>query len=353
MPDSLPRPSLIDAAWDKAAPSSQEAAPVPGDPIALIRLAESLHEEGRLEDAWETAEAARSGFAAADPIAETESLYLLACIARDRGFPHVGEERIARAIAQRAELTGGAVPLGWYELHASLAHESGEHATAATAWESAVAVARSIREQTGDGTERVCLALRALGDSYLARGEIDRARAALGDLVMEARALVARMPDLPAFRHLTSALQRLGDACQAAHDQPAAIAAYRDAVREAKRAASGSGDAPEALWDLSVGLNRLGGAQLEADQAQAAIASFEQAVDARRTFCEVTGRTPQALSALASSLSKLGSALAREGEDAAAAAAISEAAALDRQAALGDNHHVHTLVPPPMVPNAR
>ena len=348
MPDSIPRPSLLDAAWDTAVPSSRQEPPPTGDPIQLMRLAESLYEEGRLEDAWETADAARVGFAASDPIAETETLYLLACIARDRGFPHVGEERIARAIEGRAELTGGAVPLAWYELHAALAQASDKPTTAATAWEAAVTVARSIREQTGEGTERVCLTLRALGDSYLARGETERARATFGELVMEARSLVAASPDLPAFRHLTSALQRLGDACQAAHDPAAAIGAYRDAVREAKRAAATSGDAPEALWDLSVGLNRLGGAQLDADHAQAAIASFEQAVDARRLFCDVTGRTPQALSALASSLSKLGGALAREGEDAAAAAAIEEAATLDRQAALGENHQVHTLVPPPM-----
>lgn len=348
MSDSIPRPSSIDAAWDKAVPSSQPAAPA-GDAIALLRSAEALHETGRLEEAWETAEAARAGFALSDPIAETETLYLLACIARDRGVPQVAEERIGRAIARRAELTDGAVPLAWYELHASLAQLAGEHATAHTAWESAAAVARSIREQTGQGTERLCLALRALGDSYLARGQTDRARSAFGDLVKEARSLVSESQELPAFRHLTSALQRLGDACEAAQDHAAAIGAYRDAVREAKRAAAASGDAPEALWDLSVGLNRLGGAQLEADQSQAAIASFEQAVDARRTFCQVTGRTPQAISALASSLSKLGGALAREGEDAAAAQALEEAAALDREAALGENHQVHTLVPPPIM----
>lgn len=348
MPDSLPRPSLIDAAWDKAAPSVQPGAAPPADPVALLRQAEAFYDEGRLEDAWEVGETARAAFAGEDPIAETETLYLLACIAKDRGFSHVGEERIARAIAQRASLTEGAVPLAWYELHASLAHESGEHATAATAWESAVAVARSIREQTGTGTDRVCLALRALGDSYLARGETELARTTFTDLTAEARALVAQSPDLGSFRHLTSALQRLGDACHAAHDTPAAIAAYRDAVREAKRAASGSGDAAEALWDLSVGLNRLGGAQLDADQAQAAIASFEQAVETRRTFCEVTGRTPQALNALASSLSKLGHALAREGEDAAAAEALAESTTLDREAALGDTHVKHTLIPPPI-----
>lgn len=347
MSDSLLRPSPT-AAWDKAAPSSQPAAPLDGDPIALIRTAEALYEEGRLEDAWEIAQAARAGFAASDPIAETESLYLLACIARDRGLARAGEEHIAAAIAARAALTEGAVPLGWYELHATLAQANGETATAENAWEAAAAAARAARGQTGEGSERLCLALRALGDSHLARRDTDRARATFQELVVEARALVAQGADLPAFRHLTSALQRLGDACQAAEDTPAAIAAYRDAVREAKRAAATSGDAPEALWDLSVGLNRLGGAQLDADQAQAAIASFEQAVDTRRTFSEVTGRTPQALSALASSLAKLGSALAREGEDAAAAAALEEAAALDREAALGENHQVHTLVPPPL-----
>jgi tetratricopeptide (TPR) repeat protein len=337
--DSLPRPSAIDdvpAATNRA------------DPIGLLRTAEALHEEGRLDEAWEIAEAARAGFAGSDPIAHTETLYLLACIAKDQGSPHAGQERIARAIAERAELTKGAVPLAWYEMHAALAQASGEHTTALTAWESAAATARTVREETGQGTERLCLALRALGDSYLARGQTERALAAFSELVKEARSLVAASADMASFRHLTSALQRLGDACQAANDQPGALGAYRDAVREAKRAAAASGDAPEALWDLSVGLNRLGGAQLDAEQAQAAIASFEHAVDARRTFCDVTGRTPQALSALASSLSKLGGALAREGEDAAAAEAIEEAAALDREAALGDNHQVHTLVPPPI-----
>lgn len=345
MTDSLPRPSRIDAAWDSAASSPQPA--TTGDAIALLRSAEALHEEGRLEEAWEAAEAARAGFAETDPIAETETLYLLACIARDRGFARVGEERIATAIAARGALTEGAVPLGWYELHAALAQTNGEVATAETAWEAAVAAARAIREQTGTGTERLCLALRALGDSYLARRDTAAARTAFSELVTEARALVAETPDLQSFRHLTSALQRLGDACQAAEDPPSALSAYRDAVREAKRAAADSGDAPEALWDLSVGLNRLGGAQLDADQAQAAIASFEKAVDARRTFLEVTGRSPQSLSALASSLSKLGGALAREGEDAAAAEALAEASRLDHEAALGDNHHMHTLIPPP------
>ena len=51
---------------------------------------------------------------------------------------------------------------------------------------------------------------------------------------------------------------------------------------------------------------------------------------------------------IASSLSKLGGALAREGEDAAASNALNEAAALDREAALGEDHHAMTMVPPPI-----
>ncbi|MBK8258594.1 MAG: hypothetical protein IPK82_38785 [Polyangiaceae bacterium] len=346
MPDSQPRPSLVDAAWDAPAPASPPA--LSADPVETLRQAESLYETGRLEDAWEAAESARDGFATTDPIAETEALYLLACIAKDRGFSRVGEERIARAIAERADLTDGSVPLSWYELHASLAHQNGETSTALTAWETAVSVARSIREQTGEGTERLCLALRALGDAYLSRGDHVKARQALTELVSEARGLVQAAPDLQSYRHLTSALQRLGDAFHAAHDLSGSLSAYRDAVREAKRAVASSGDAPEALWDLSVGLNRLGGVQLEADQAQAAIASFEQAVETRRTLLSVSGRTPATLTAVASSLSKLGAALEREGEHSAATAAFDEAAALDRESAVQDDHHVMTLVPPPL-----
>ncbi|MEZ4293692.1 MAG: hypothetical protein R3B70_01860 [Polyangiaceae bacterium] len=351
MPDSMPRPSKIDAAWDAADSSSlaDDSPTVVSDPVDMLRQAEALYEQGRLEDAWETGEAARYAFAVSDPIAETEALYLLACVAKDRGFSHVGEERIARAIQQRAELTAGAVPLSWYELHAAIAQMNGEAATAMTAWEAAVKMARATREQTGEGTERLCVALRALGDGYLSRGELDRARETFASLVVEARALVEQGADLSAFRHLTSALQRLGDACHTAEDLPATIAAYRDAVREAKRAAAALDDAPEALWDLSVGLNRLGAVQLEADQAQAAIASFEQSVDARRAILAATGRTEASLTALASSLAKLGNALAHEGETEAAATALDEAAMLDRE--LGgeeEEHQAMTVVPPPL-----
>ena len=359
MAESLDRPSLIDAAWgtEEATPPATEA-----DPAQALATARALFEEGRLEDAWELAELAREGLGA-DPAGETEALHLLALIARERGFLRVGEERIARAIAVRAELGEGAVPLAWYELHAALALANGEHTTAVSAWELAAKVARSVRDATGDGTERLCIALRALGDAHLARGDLARAREALGALVIEARALrheggpgsgveghppVSDPTDTRSFRHLTSALQRLGDACHADHDLPAAISAYRDAVREAKRAAAASNDSSEALWDVSVGLNRLGAVQLEADQAQAAIASFEASVDARRTLCEREGRTPHAVSSLASSLSKLAAALAHDGDEAGATAAADEAAALDREAAIGEDHHALTIVPPPI-----
>ena len=352
MVDSIERPSQIDAAWgpESAPLTTPHGAGTP--PAEALSAVEALFAEDRLEDAWELCEAARAGLAEADPLAETEALHLLALIARERGFLRVGQERIARAIAVRAELPDGGAPLGWYELHAALAHANGEHATAVRAWELAVNVARSVRDATGDGTERLCLALRALGDAHLARGDVAHARAALGSLVVEARALAGDPADVRAFRHLTSALQRLGDACHADGDLPAAISAYREAVKEAKRAALASDGASEILWDLSVGLNRLGTVQLEADQAQAAIASYEQSVDARRTLCDRDGRTPQAVSALASSLSKLAGALAHDGDEASASAAAAEAAELDMEVALGegqqDHQHVFTVLPPPM-----
>lgn len=350
MIDSTERPSLIDAAWGpESAPLTTPHGP-PVIPAEALAAAGALFAEGRLEDAWELAEAARAGLAETDRLAETEALHLLALIARERGFLRVGEERIARAIADRAELGDKTVPLGWYELHAALALANGEHATAASAWELAVNVARTVRDATGEGSERLCLALRALGDAHLARGDVAQARAVLGQLVVEARTLAGDPTNLHAFRHLTSALHRLGDACHADGDLPASISAYREAVREAKRAAAASDDASEILWDASVGLNRLGTVQLEADQAQAAIASFEQSVEARKTLCEREGRTPHALSALASSLSKLAAALAHDGDEAGAAAATAEAAALDDEAALserlGDQHPL-TMVPPP------
>ncbi len=349
MVDSIDRPSLIDAAWDGA--SDQDAPTPPAthlEPKEALATAAALFEEGRLEDAWELAEHARGGLAATDPLAETDALYLLALVAQARGFLRVGEERVARAIADRSDLAEGTVPLAWYELHASLAHANGEHTTAVSSWELATQVARSVRDATGEGADRLCIALRALGDALLGRGDAARARQVLGELVMEARSLAGDSSDLGALRHLTSALHRLGDACHADHDLPAAVSAYRDAVREAKRVAAASDDAPEALWDVSVGLNRLGGVQLEADQAQAAIASFEQSVDARRSFSEKVGRTPQSLSALASSLSKLSAALAADGDEASAAAAAEEAGRLDLEAAIEPNHGSMTMVPPPV-----
>lgn len=342
------RPSLIDAAWDKAAVSQPQPDPRAAAAEAFA-AAQALFAEGQLEDAWEAAEMARGGFSAIDPLAETDVLFLLACIARERGFTRVGEERVARAIAERTDLAEGTVPLAWYELHAGLASANGEHATATGAWEAAVAVARAVRDATGEGVERLCLALRALGDDRLLHGDKKRAREVFTDLVVEARALAGASADPHAFRHVTSALHRLGDTCHSAGDLAASIGAYRDAVREAKRAAALHGETPEILWELSVGLNRLGNVQLEADQAQAAIASFEQSVDARRTLLELAGRTPQTLSGLASSLSKLAAALEQVGDQEGAAAATEQAAGLDQEATSAPvDHHVLTMVPPPI-----
>jgi tetratricopeptide (TPR) repeat protein len=345
--DNYERPSLIDAAWDKPASSRTEPR-ASVDPPQSFAAAQSLFTEGRLEDAWEEAEIARTGFAAVDPLAETDVLYLLACIAKERGFARVGEERIARAIAERTDLAEGTVPLAWYELHAALAAANGEYATATGAWDAAVKVARSVRDATGEGTERLCVALRALGDAQLALGNNVRALRVFRDLVTEARELAAASSDPHAFRHLTSALHRLGDAQHSSGDLAGAIGAYRDAVREAKRIAATVGETAETLWDLSVGLNRLGGAQLEAEQAQAAIASFEQSVEARRAFVEQAGRDPHALLGLASSLSKLGGALLQDGDEAGAQAATAEAAALDEEAAMPDDSHPLTMWPPPV-----
>jgi len=343
----MERPSLLDAAWDNPPTSVPEPRPS-ADPARSFAAAQSLFAEGRFEDAWEEAEGARAAFASVDPLAETDVLYLLALIAQERGFLRVGEERVARAIAERTDLAEGTVPLSWYELHASLASANGEHATATGAWDAAVKVARSVRDQTGEGTERLCIALRALGDALLAVGNHARALQVFRDLVSEARALSAALDDPHAFRHLTSALHRMGDAHNAANDVAGAISAYRDAVVEAKRAAAKAGETADTLWDLSVGLNRLGAAQLDADQAQAAIASFEKSVEARRAFVEQTGRSPQALVGLASSLSKLSAALEQDGDAAGAQAASDEAAELDREAAAPDDSYPLTMVPPPI-----
>lgn len=348
MVEHFERPSLIDAAWDKPPTSVPEPRPS-ADPGRSFSTAQTLFAEGRLEDAWEEAESARAGFASIDPLAETDVLYLLACIAKERGFARVGEERVARAIAERTDLAEGTVPLAWYELHASLASANGEHATATSAWDAAVKVARSVRDQTGEGTERLCIALRAMGDAHLAMGDHARALEVFRDLVAEARALASSTDDPHAFRHLTSALHRLGDAHNAASDVAGAIGAYRDAVVEAKRAAAKAGETPETLWDLSVGLNRLGAAQLDAEQAQAAIASFEKSVEARRAFVDQTGRSPQALVGLASSLAKLAAALEQDGDAAGAHAASEEAAALDQEAASPAESYPLTMIPPPAV----
>jgi len=343
----IDRPSLIDAAWDSV-PSPDSAARAGRAPAQSLAAAEALLAGGQHEDAWETAEHARAGFAASDPLGESDALYLLARIAGERGFARVGEERVARAIALRGEHAEGTVPVAWHELRAALAAAIGDHGTATTSWESAALLARSIRDATGEGSDRLCIALRAVGDAHLARGDRARAREVFTSLVSEARGLAPASADPYAFRHITSALHRLGDACREDGDLAAAIGAYRDAVREAKRAAAAS-DAPEAMWDLSVGLNRLGSTQLEADQAQAAIASFEQSIDLRRAVCELAERSPEALSGLASSLAKLGAALLQDGDVAGSNAAFEEAAALDREAAIEDDHQTLTMVPPPIM----
>jgi tetratricopeptide (TPR) repeat protein len=327
---------------------SEQPVSAGNDPMELLAAAERLFGEGRLEEAWESADVARAGLALVDPFVETNALHLLACIAAERGFARVGEERLARAIALRDGLAEGSVPIDWHELLGTLATANDDHNTAAAAWETAYVLLRAHRDATGEGTDRLCVALRGLGDAHLARGEKSRAREVFGSLASEASGLVAAASDPHAFRHVTSALHRLGDACHEDGDLAAAIAAYRDAVREARSAVAATGNSLEALWDLSVGLNRLGGAQLESDQAQAAIASFEQAVEIRRGFCESAGRSPEALSGLASSLSKLSAALLQDGDEEGSVATQGEAAALDHEAALGSDHHPLTMIPPPV-----
>lgn len=354
MADQHERPSSNDLLWDTPTISTPELRGS-SDPAESFAAAQSLFHEGRLEDAWEEAEMARAGFAAIDPLSETDVLYLSAAIAKERGYYRIGEERIARAIADRTDLAEGTVPLSWYELHATLAGQNGELATAAAAWETAVKVARALRDATGQGVDRLCVALRALGDTHLAQGYNVPALRAFRELVEEARGMAAASEDPHAFRHLTSALHRLGDALHVSNDPAGAAAAYRDAVRETKRVAAALGESTDTLWDLSVGLNRLGAVQLESEQTQAAIASFEQSVEARRAFVDMTSRDPQALLGLASSLSKLSAALHHTGDEAAALAAAEEAAALDQEASAPatqqDTHaHLHplTMVPGPV-----
>jgi tetratricopeptide (TPR) repeat protein len=149
---------------------------------------------------------------------------------------------------------------------------AGDLARARAAAEESLAILRKLAaaDPGSAGRQRdVSVALNKLGDVRFAAGDRAGALATYEESLSIVRALAAADPgNVDLQRDLILGLHRIGDARRAAGDRAGALAAYEESLATARRLAAA--DRGNALWqrDVSVSLNKLGDVRHAAGDAR-------------------------------------------------------------------------------------
>ena len=120
-------------------------------------------------------------------------------------------------------------------------------------------------------------------DTYLAAGDLARAREAAEESLAIMRKLAAADPGNAGWqRDLSVSLEKVGDVRLATGDRAGALAAYEESLAITRKLAAA--DPGNAGWqrDLSVSLNKVGDVRLAAGDRPGALAAYEESLAIRR-----------------------------------------------------------------------
>ncbi|WP_188085237.1 tetratricopeptide repeat protein, partial [Pseudoalteromonas fuliginea] len=143
-------------------------------------------------------------------------------------------------------------------------------------------------------------------------------------------------------RHLSIALDRLGDLLSNIGQLPEAKAAYAQSLAICQQLQISLGDSPQVLRDLSVSFNKVGNIELQLGDLPAAKAACMQSLAIRQQLQTSLGDSPQVLRDLSVSFDKVGNIEQQLGDLPAAKAAYAQSLAICQQlqTSLGDSPQV-------------
>ena len=132
-------------------------------------------------------------------------------------------------------------------------------------------------------------------------------------------------------RHLSIALDRLGDLLSNIGQLPEAKAAYAQSLAICQQLQTSLGDSPQVLRDLSVSFDKVGNIEQQLGDLPAAKAAYAQSLAIRQQLQTSLGDSPQVLRDLSVSFDNVGNIEQLLGDLPAAKAAYAQSLQLDRQ----------------------
>jgi hypothetical protein len=143
--------------------------------------------------------------------------------------------------------------------------------------------------------------------TYLAAGDVDRAREAAEQSVAISRQLVLKDPSAFAKRDLSISLDRVGNVKLQLGDGPGALASYEESLSIRRELVSQNPKDPEARRDLSVSLEKVGDVKaLNGKNAADALAAYQESLDIRRKLVDEGKANPLYRRDVSVSLEKVG-----------------------------------------------
>jgi tetratricopeptide (TPR) repeat protein len=143
--------------------------------------------------------------------------------------------------------------------------------------------------------------------TYLAAGDVDRAREAAEQSVAITRQLVLKDPSAFAKRDQSISLDRVGNVKLQLGDGPGALVAYEESLTIRRELVAQSPKDARARRDLSVSLEKVGDVKALNDQnATEALAAYQESLDIRRKLVDEDKASPDYRRDVSVSLEKIG-----------------------------------------------
>jgi tetratricopeptide (TPR) repeat protein len=173
--------------------------------------------------------------------------------------------------------------------------------------------------------------------TYLAVGDIERARRAAEEALALMRKIVAADPGrAPKQGYLSVSLEKLGDVHLAAGDPAKALALYEESVAIRRKVAAAEPGSTDWQRDLSVILIKLGDRRLANGDQAGALAAYEESLGGARKLTASNPNNNEWQRVVSASLSRIGNARLAAGDRVAALAVYEEALAITRKAAAAE-----------------
>jgi tetratricopeptide (TPR) repeat protein len=186
--------------------------------------------------------------------------------------------------------------------------------------------------------------LNEFSATYLAAGDVARARSAADEALTITRKLAALDPkNVDWLVNLNSSLQRVAEVRLAGGDLPGAVRMYEESLAISRQLSAAAPGAPDLLRNVGAGLSRLGDLRLAMGDIKGAAAAIEESLAIMRRLvalnpdvAELQRRIPEWQRSLGVVLGQLGDVRLAEGDQAGAAAAFDESLAIARKLAADD-----------------